>query len=101
MVRAPSQTDIAPVQLDYFLRDLVSYILLWAPYGPLADEDIFPRFGMTVVQCFDRLETYLFTHSSDVGLADRRRIDQACRLLREFAAGAGHRTESVPKNGRK
>jgi hypothetical protein len=32
--------------MDWFDRRIVQYVLRWAPYGRLPDEDVFPEFGM-------------------------------------------------------
>ncbi|MDT5171533.1 MAG: hypothetical protein QOD02_4883, partial [Mycobacterium sp.] len=40
--------------MDWFDRRIVEYVLMWAPYGRLPDEDVFPEFGMTGHQLWVR-----------------------------------------------
>ena len=40
--------------MDWFDRRIVEYVLMWAPYGRLPDEDVFPEFGMNGHQLWAR-----------------------------------------------
>ena len=40
--------------MDWFDRRIVEYVLMWAPYGRLPDEDVFAEFGMTGHQLWVR-----------------------------------------------
>ena len=76
-------------------------MMLWAPHGPLYDEDLFPEFGMDVQQ-FRRRFTQLATsmESSAFDGSDRELLEGARRLLAEGGhvadVGGGTRCESPP-----
>lgn len=60
-----------------FERDILRYMLLWAPHGVLYDEDIYPEFGMNVQQFRRRFAQIVW--SLDELAAD----DPECNLLDE------------------
>ena len=72
-------------------------MVVWAPHGPLYDEDLYPEFGMDVQQ-FLRRFTQLATsmESSALNRSDRELLEEARRLLttdhldRRPFAGSGH-----------
>jgi hypothetical protein len=57
-------------------------MVVWAPHGPLYDEDLYPEFGMDVQQ-FLRRFTQLATsmESSALDPSDRELLEEARRLL--------------------
>ena len=57
-------------------------MVVWAPHGPLYDEDLYPEFGMDVQQ-FRRRVTQLATsmESSALDGSDRELLEEARRLL--------------------
>jgi RNA polymerase sigma-70 factor, ECF subfamily len=74
-------------QLDWFDREIVRYILLWAPYGEARYEDVYPTFGMTVEQLVDRFHRIIDTSVSPLGslnTPDRELLDKARQLRRIF-----------------
>jgi RNA polymerase sigma-70 factor, ECF subfamily len=82
-----SEGDTCAGQLDWFDREIVRYVLQWVPHGEMWDEDVYPMFGMTVVQLVDRFHRIIDTSVSHLGsLAkpDRELLDKARRLPRIF-----------------
>jgi RNA polymerase sigma-70 factor (ECF subfamily) len=74
-------------QLDWFDREIVRYVLLWAPHGEGWDEDVYPTFGMTVEQLVDRFHRIIDTSVSLLGsLAkpDRELLDKGRQLSKIF-----------------
>jgi hypothetical protein len=74
-------------QLDWFDREIVRYVLLWAPHGEGRGEDVYPTFGMTVEQLIDRFHRIIDTSVPRLGrLAkpDRELLDKARQLPRIF-----------------
>lgn len=70
-------------QLDWFDREIVRYILLWAPHGEMWEEDVYPRFGMTVDQLVNRFRRIIATSVPLLGRlakSDRELVDKACCL---------------------
>jgi hypothetical protein len=57
-------------------------MVVWAPHGPLYDEDLYPEFGMDVQQ-FRRRFTQVVTsmESSALDGSDRELLEEARRLL--------------------
>jgi RNA polymerase sigma-70 factor, ECF subfamily len=81
--RRLSGGDVYPGPLDWFDREIVRYVLLWAPHGQIWDEDVYPRFGMTVEQLIDRFHRIIDTSVPRLGrLAkfDRELLDKALQL---------------------
>jgi hypothetical protein len=71
--------------MDWFDRKVVEYVVLWAPYGPLHDEDVFPEFGMGARQLrtrFDVIVARQTDRAADLDELDRPLIAQACALSR-------------------
>jgi hypothetical protein len=64
--------------LDWFDRQIVQYVLLWAPYGTLYDEDIYPKFGMSARALIDR---YARNVSTLILAANVRELDETDRTL--------------------
>ena len=74
-------------QLDWFDREIVRYVLLWAPYGEVWDEDVYPTFGMTVEELVDRFHRIIDTSVPLLGRvakSDRELLDNARQLPRVF-----------------
>jgi RNA polymerase sigma-70 factor, ECF subfamily len=70
-------------QLDQFDRDIVRYVLLWAPHGAGWDEFVYPTFGMTVEQLVGRFRQIIDTFVPRFGClakSDRELLDEARRL---------------------
>ena len=66
--------------MDWFDRRIVEYVLMWAPYGRLPDEDVFPEFGMTGQQLcvrFTAIVSYLTSRDGDLNELDRSLIARA------------------------
>ena len=71
--------------MDWFDRKVVEYVVLWAPYGPMHDEDVFPEFGMGARQLrtrFDVIVARLTDRAADLDELDRTLMAQACALSR-------------------
>jgi RNA polymerase sigma-70 factor, ECF subfamily len=82
-----SQGDTCAGQLDWFDREIVHYVLLWAPHGEVWDEDVYPTFGMTVEQLVDRFRRIIATSVPRLGQlarSDRELLDEARQLPRIF-----------------
>lgn len=45
--------------MDNFDREILLFVLQWAPFGGPHEEDVFPRFGLTVAQLRERVLTIL------------------------------------------
>jgi hypothetical protein len=68
--------------MDWFDRKLVEYVLRWAPYGRLRDEDVFPEFGMATYQVyerFSRIVSMTVSRATDLDDLDRALVDRARR----------------------
>ena len=79
--------DTCAGQLDWFDREIVRYVLLWAPHGEGRDEDVYPTFGMTVDQLIDRFHRIIETSVPRLGRlakSDRELLDKARQLPRIF-----------------
>jgi hypothetical protein len=73
------------IVMDWFDRKVVEYVVLWAPYGPLRNEDVFPQFGMGVRQLrlrFDAIVAGLADRVADLDELDRALVAQARELPR-------------------
>ena len=89
--RAPlqrlSEADPFADQLDWFDREIVRFVLLWAPHGEICAEDVYPTFGMTVDQLTDRFHRIIDTSAPRLGRlakSDRELLNNARRLPRIF-----------------
>ncbi|MBJ7337491.1 hypothetical protein [Mycolicibacterium sp.] len=81
--------------LDRFDRDILKYMLLWAPHGDLFDEDVFPEFGMTVGQFRQRFATLVSTLESwNVDPEDRGLVEGARRYFRHCQASRNDPVQS-------
>ncbi|MBX7446932.1 hypothetical protein GR927_02920 [Mycolicibacterium sp. 3033] len=58
--------------MDSFDRQLVSFVLTWAPFGGPDDEDAFPRFGLRTAAVWQRFERIL-----DAVAAGQLRLDDS------------------------
>jgi len=79
--------DTCAGQLDWFDREIVCYVLLWAPHGEVWDEDVYPMFGMTVEQLVDRFHRIIDISVLRLGClakSDRELLDKARQLPRIF-----------------
>jgi RNA polymerase sigma-70 factor, ECF subfamily len=82
-----SEGNTSADQLDQFDRDIVRYVLLWAPHGAGWEEFVYPTFGMTVEQLVDRFRQIIDTFAPRFGClatSDRELLDEARRLPRSF-----------------
>jgi RNA polymerase sigma-70 factor, ECF subfamily len=82
-----SEGDTCAGQLDWFDREIVHYVLQWAPHGQMWDEDVYPMFGMTVEQLVDRFHRII--DASVPGLdrlakSDRELVDKGRQLPAVF-----------------
>lgn len=69
--------------MDWFDRKIVEYVLLWAPYGRLYDEDVFPEFGMDAHQLYERFSrvvSRMASRPTDLDDLDRALVDRARHL---------------------
>ncbi|OBF13680.1 hypothetical protein [Mycobacterium sp. ACS4331] len=69
--------------MDNFEREILLFVLEWAPYGGPHEEDVFPRFGLTVAQVRERVESILKdSRGTPVrSSADRSLINQVRRAV--------------------
>jgi hypothetical protein len=84
--------------MDWFDRRIVEYVLMWAPYGRLPDEDVFPEFGMDGRQLWVRytaIVSKLISCERDLDDLDRALVVRVravapptARRLRSTRAGA-------------
>jgi hypothetical protein len=72
--------------MDWFDRKVVEYVVLWAPYGPLRNEDVFPEFGMDVRQLRTRFDDIVASltgrAAAELDELDRALLTQAGELFR-------------------
>jgi RNA polymerase sigma-70 factor, ECF subfamily len=74
-----SEGDTCAGQLDWFEREIVRYVLEWAPHGEMWNEDVYPTFGMTVEQLVDRFRRIIATSVPGMGRlakSDRELLDK-------------------------
>jgi RNA polymerase sigma-70 factor, ECF subfamily len=79
-----SEGETCAGQLDWFDREIVRYVLLWAPHGEMWNEDVYPAFGMTVEQLVDRFRRIVVTSVPGMGrlaMSDRELLDKGRRQL--------------------
>jgi hypothetical protein len=80
-----SEGDTCAGRLDWFEREIVRYVLVWAPHGKMWNEDVYPTFGMTVEQLVDRFHRIVATSVPDMGrlaTSDRELLDKGRQLPR-------------------
>jgi len=78
-----SEGDTCASQLDWFDREVVRYVVLWAPHGEGRDEDVYPMFGMTVEQLVNRFNRIIDISVPRLGRlakSDRELVDKARQL---------------------
>ena len=66
--------------IDLFDRELLKFVLNWAPYGGPPDDEVLPRFGIQSDQL--RRRVHEIVHA---GLARNVHIDDRILLLRAWA----------------
>jgi RNA polymerase sigma-70 factor (ECF subfamily) len=74
-------------QLDQFDREIVRYVLRWAPHGKGWCEDVYPTFGMTVEKLLDRFHRIIDTsvpRLERLAKSDRELLEEARQLPRIF-----------------
>jgi hypothetical protein len=81
------------LEMDWFDRRIVEYVLMWAPFGRLPDEDVFPEFGMTGHQLWAR---FIKLTSGD---GDHDDLDQALIVRARAVAPPAATPLSSPKTG--
>lgn len=64
-------------EVDRFDREIVEFLLAWAPYGDPPDDECFPTFGMTLDQLKDHVRR-LIEDNKDL----RMRRDDCLLLMR-------------------
>jgi hypothetical protein len=70
--------------MDPFDRQIVQYVRLWAPYGGPPQEEILPRFGLSVPQFkkrFRDIVTALRAGESALGDEDRDLLETVQHLV--------------------
>jgi hypothetical protein len=50
--------------VDWFDRQILQYVLRWAPFGKPPEEDVYPNFGMNIYQLTDRFADIVKTMNS-------------------------------------
>ena len=69
-------------KLDRFDRDLLAFLLSWAPYGGPPDNECFVEFGMNAERLRERcVHVVSTTRAVDCGEEDRDLLLRTCRLL--------------------
>jgi RNA polymerase sigma-70 factor, ECF subfamily len=74
-------------QLDRFDREIVRYVVMWAPHAGGWGEDVYTTFGMTVEQLLDRFQGIIDTsvpRLDRLAKSDRELLDKARQLPRIF-----------------
>ncbi len=81
-------------QLDRFDRDLLSFVVSWAPYGGPPDNECFVEFGMSADRLRQRcVQVVSTTRAADCAEDERELLLRTCRLL----LGQRHReSRSIP-----
>jgi len=68
--------------LDRFDRDLLVFILSWAPYGGPPDNECFVEFGMSAERVRERcVQVVSTTRAVDCGEDERALLLRTCKLL--------------------
>jgi RNA polymerase sigma-70 factor (ECF subfamily) len=83
-LRPLSEADTCACRLDWFEREILRFVLVWAPHGKLWDEDVYPMFGMRAEQLVDRFRSIvaaLVPRLDHVAQSGRELLDRACQLL--------------------
>lgn len=77
--------------MDWFDRRIVEYVLMWAPYGRLLDEDVFPKFGMGALPLWARFAAIVSKSSraGDLDDLDRALVARARNVAPLIATRRG------------
>jgi RNA polymerase sigma-70 factor (ECF subfamily) len=84
-LRPLPEAEPCACRLDWFEREILRFVLVWAPHGKLWDEDVYPMFGMRAEQLVDRFRSIvaaIVPRLDHVAQSDRELLDRACHLLR-------------------
>lgn len=69
-------------QLDRFDRDLLAFVLSWAPYGGPPDDECFVEFGMNADRVHERcIQVVCTVRAAEFGDMERSLLLRASRLL--------------------
>jgi hypothetical protein len=71
--------------VDSFERDILQFVLAWAPYGGPREDDVWLQFGMTAEQLGGRFATIvagLVPRVRTLPSIDRSLLQRACGYLR-------------------
>jgi hypothetical protein len=69
-------------ELDRFDRDLLSFMVSWAPYGGPPDNECFVEFGMSAEEIHQRcVHVVSTTRAADCSDPERDLLLRTCRLL--------------------
>ena len=69
-------------QLDRFDRDLLAFVLSWAPYGGPPDDECFVEFGMSIDRVHEHCMQLVCTaRAADYGDTEHSLLMRAARLL--------------------
>ncbi|WP_396910600.1 hypothetical protein [Mycolicibacterium sp.] len=76
-------------RLDEFDRDMLRFVVSWAPYGGPPDDEILPRFGILSYELTERIrELAYISGQHGVSFEDRRLLQRALTTVdRRGAAG--------------
>lgn len=72
--------------MDTFERDILQFVLAWAPYGGPREDDVWLQFGMTAEQLggrFAKVVAGLVPRVRSLPNADRSLLQRACGYLRD------------------
>ena len=105
MIDSPLTGNNKRVALDWFDRKVLQYVLFWAPFGDMDDEDVFPEFGMRVDQLNERFDSIVSTlsgRSSNFDDGDRDLPARARRLQLSGRVehGGHHGPRPIPRHRR-
>jgi hypothetical protein len=86
-------------QLDLFDRDLLAFLLSWAPYGGPPDSECFVEFGMSAARLRERcVQVVSTTRSIDCNDEERELLLRTCRLLLAHQIQRGSRSSASLNN---
>ena len=69
-------------QLDRFDRDLLAFLLSWAPYGGPPENECFVEFGMSIDRVRERCAQVVYTaRAAEYGDTERSLLVRVARLL--------------------
>lgn len=88
--------------MDSFDRQIMQFMLVWAPFGGPPEEDVFPRFGLTKTQLgqrFDEIASALMSSGAEPTGCDAELLTLIRRISWDRAnarvAGQERATEAV------